>query len=132
MGFFMARNLAKHRVLHDSGSPPLLVWNRSIEKATKLVELVGSNGVRVADDPEQIARECDVIIINLANDTVVKSIYDRFKAALEVFYTTVSFVIGIEAGLEFTLYSIQNLCRNQHGLSVVISYLVNPVIISPP
>lgn len=82
MGFLIARNLAKYRTSHVNGSPPLLVWNRSVGKSEQLVATLGSDKVRIANDPEQIARECDVIITNLGNDPVVKSIYDRFTAAL--------------------------------------------------
>ena len=84
MGFFMARNLAKYRSSHVNGSPPLLVWNRSSDKPAKLVEVLGSDKVHIANDPEQVARECDIIIVNLVNDAVVKSIYERFKAVLAV------------------------------------------------
>lgn len=82
MGFLIARNLAKYQASHVSGSPPLLVWNRSVDKSEKLVETVGSDKVRIANDPEQIARECDVIITSLSSDAVVKSIYEKFKSAI--------------------------------------------------
>lgn len=92
MGFLIARNLAKYRATHINDSPPLLVWNRTVDKSVKLVELLGSDKVRIANDPEQVAQECDVIITNLGNDAVVKSIYDRFKSALEVCHTTTLFM----------------------------------------
>ena len=91
MGFLIARNLAKYRASHVNGSTPLLVWNRSVDKSEKLVATLGSDKVRIANDPEQIARECDVIITNLGNDAAVKYIYDRFMAALAVLLTTVEF-----------------------------------------
>jgi 3-hydroxyisobutyrate dehydrogenase-like beta-hydroxyacid dehydrogenase len=87
MGFLIARNLAKYRASYVNGSPPLLVWNRSVDKSAKLVETLGSDKVRIANNPEQVARECDVIITSLGSDAVVKSIYERFKAALTVFHT---------------------------------------------
>ena len=84
MGYFMARNLANHRNSHPQGAPPLLVYNRTREKAERLLKELGPNKIRIADNPEQLARECNVIITNLGNDTVVKSVYARFKEALNV------------------------------------------------
>ena len=84
MGYFMARNLANHRNSHPQGAPPLLVYNRTREKAERLLKELGPNKIRIPDNPEQLARECNVIITNLGNDTVVKSVYARFKEALNV------------------------------------------------
>jgi NAD binding domain of 6-phosphogluconate dehydrogenase len=117
MGFLIARNLARYRASHVHGSPPLLVWNRSVDKSAKLVEVVGSGKVRIANDPEQVALECDVIITSLGSDAVVKSIYERFKAVLAVFHTTITIMPEVEVILEYTC-STQNLCRNQHGPSI--------------
>jgi 3-hydroxyisobutyrate dehydrogenase-like beta-hydroxyacid dehydrogenase len=110
MGFLMARNLAKYRASHVHGSPPLLVWNRSVDKSEKLVEVVGSGKVCIASDPEQVALECDVIITSLSSDAIVKSIYDKFKAVLAVFHTTITFMTQIELILEYYIHSTQNLC----------------------
>ncbi|KAK0465458.1 NAD-P-binding protein [Desarmillaria tabescens] len=79
MGFYMARNLATHR---SQNAPPLLVWNRSQPKVQKLLEEAGSENVRVAQNLEQIATECDIIITSLANDSVVKSVYEQLTKAL--------------------------------------------------
>ena len=84
MGYFMARNLATHRNSRPEGAPPLLIYNRTRSKAEKLLEELGPSKICIADGPEQIARECDIIITNMANDTAVKSIYARFKEALNV------------------------------------------------
>lgn len=119
MGFLIARNLAKYQASHVSGSPPLLVWNRSVDKSEKLVETVGSDKVRIANDPEQIARECDVIITSLSSDAVVKSIYEKFKSAIGVLNNTVTFISEVEVTLEHINRSTQNLRRNQHGPSVI-------------
>ncbi len=83
MGYFMARNLANHNA-EQSGSPPLLVWNRSSEKAESLVKLVGSNKARVAKDLAEIVQLCDIIITSLANDQVVKSVYQQYEKVLTV------------------------------------------------
>jgi len=83
MGYLMARNLANHKSSHPVASPPLLVYNRSISKCEKLVNEVGSEGkIRIAQSAAQLAIECDVIITNLANDDVVRSVYVEFSKAL--------------------------------------------------
>jgi 3-hydroxyisobutyrate dehydrogenase-like beta-hydroxyacid dehydrogenase len=85
MGYPMARNLASHKSSHPVASPPLLVYNRTISKCEKLVEEVGGeNKVRIGQNAAELAIECDVIITNLANDAVVKSVYTEFSNALTV------------------------------------------------
>ena len=80
----MARNLATHKSSHLVVSP-LLVYNRTVSKSEKLVqEAGGESKVRIAQSIAQLAIECDVIIINLGNDDVVKSIYVEFSKALSV------------------------------------------------
>ncbi|KAG6849977.1 hypothetical protein H0H93_002979 [Arthromyces matolae] len=83
MGYLMAQNLANQ---HSSQNnfPPVLVWNRSIEKAEKLLAALGKDKIRIAKDLAQVALECDVIITNLADDAVVKSVYEKFAEALRV------------------------------------------------
>ncbi|KAF9457786.1 hypothetical protein BDZ94DRAFT_190585, partial [Collybia nuda] len=83
MGYLMAQNLAKHSAALANGSPPLLVWNRTVEKAERLVKAVGQDKVRIAQNLEQVVRECDVIITNLVNDAVVKDNYLKFTEALK-------------------------------------------------
>ena len=80
MGYPMAKNLAKSR----HGQPPLLVWNRTKSKAEELFKEVGADKVQIADDLAEVARDCDIIVTNLANDTVVKSVFLEFEAALKV------------------------------------------------
>ncbi|KDQ63078.1 hypothetical protein JAAARDRAFT_29074 [Jaapia argillacea MUCL 33604] len=82
MGYLMARNLAKYRGTHIQGNTPLLVWNRSTEKALKLQQEVGEDKVHVAKDLSEVATACDIIITNLANDAVVKSVYETFSKTL--------------------------------------------------
>ncbi|KAF5385352.1 hypothetical protein D9615_001209 [Tricholomella constricta] len=82
MGYFMAQNLANHRASLPNDNPPLLVWNRSPEKSKKLLNALGEDKIRIAQDPAQVASECDVIITNLANDAAVKSIYEKFTEEL--------------------------------------------------
>lgn len=86
LGYLMARNLAKHRTPTSSGSHTLsiLVWNRTVSKAQALQKELGGDRVRIAQTLEQIATECDVIFTNLANDDVVKSIFQQFATALSV------------------------------------------------
>ncbi|KAI0783139.1 NAD-P-binding protein [Abortiporus biennis] len=77
MGYFMARNLAKQR------NSPIFVWNRTKEKAESLKQELGPNKVIIADSLEEIAKECDVVFTNLANDTVVKQVFLTFAGALK-------------------------------------------------
>jgi 3-hydroxyisobutyrate dehydrogenase-like beta-hydroxyacid dehydrogenase len=84
MGYFMARNLAINRQSHPAGSPPVVVQNRTVAKAEKLVKEVGANRARVAQTPGEVARDCDIIITNLASDEAVRSIYQEFAQALTV------------------------------------------------
>ena len=84
MGYLMTRNLAKYNAAHPRGFLPLLVWNRSQDKAESLVKLVGSDKARVAKDLDEIVQDCDIIITSLANDAAVKSIYEQFAKTLKV------------------------------------------------
>ncbi|OBZ79641.1 putative oxidoreductase YfjR [Grifola frondosa] len=84
MGYLMARNLAKYRGTHSPGSPPLLVWNRTASKSEQLQKELGEDKIKIAQSPKDIALECDVVFTNLANDTVVKDIYEQFANALKV------------------------------------------------
>ncbi|KAJ4485727.1 NAD-P-binding protein [Lentinula aciculospora] len=77
MGYYMARNLAKRTTQFGSQPLPLKVWNRTADKAEKLRQQLGKELVVVAKDIEEIATSCDVIITNLANDEVVKEIYEQ-------------------------------------------------------
>jgi 3-hydroxyisobutyrate dehydrogenase-like beta-hydroxyacid dehydrogenase len=85
MGYLMAQNLANYRASLPGGLPPLLVWNRSVDKSEKLLHALGKDKVRIAQELAQVASECDVIITNLANDAVVKSVYEKFTEALKVY-----------------------------------------------
>ena len=83
MGYFMARNLAKSRQ-SQSNTTPVLLYNRTLSKAQKLVDQVGPSVAKVASSPAQLATECDVIFTNLADDAVVQSAYNEFAKALSV------------------------------------------------
>ncbi|KIY52016.1 NAD(P)-binding protein [Fistulina hepatica ATCC 64428] len=80
MGYFMARNLAKAA---GSVSPPLMVWNRTKAKSERLQKELGADAVVIAPDLVEVVRECDIVFTNLANDAVIKDVYQRFAAALE-------------------------------------------------
>lgn len=85
MGYLMARNLATHKISHPVSSPPLLVYNRTVAKCEKLAKELGGEGkIRIAQSAAELAVECDVIITNLANDDVVKAVYEEFSDALTV------------------------------------------------
>ncbi|KAK7465511.1 hypothetical protein VKT23_005485 [Stygiomarasmius scandens] len=83
MGYFMARNLANRRVIPGFAHAPLLVWNRSPERPQKLVKELGEERIRIVQSLEELVNSCDVIITNLANDAVVKSIFEQFAKTLE-------------------------------------------------
>lgn len=80
----MTRNLALNAPTDDGPLPPIMIWNRTVSKAEKLMELVGDQKCRIGKDPEQIAKECDIIFVNLANDDVVRAIYGRLTSSLKV------------------------------------------------
>ncbi|TRM63138.1 hypothetical protein BD626DRAFT_569186 [Schizophyllum amplum] len=77
MGYLMARNFAKSR------SNGLLVWNRTTSKAEDLQKEVGSNVVSIAKDLTEIVEKCDVIFTSLSEDTIVKSVYEKFAEVLK-------------------------------------------------
>ncbi|EIW64465.1 NAD-P-binding protein [Trametes versicolor FP-101664 SS1] len=83
MGYPMARNLAKWRREHVPGSLPILVWNRTQSKAEELRKELGDDLITVADSLEEIATECEVVFTNLAEDSVVKNVYEAFAKALK-------------------------------------------------
>jgi molybdopterin/thiamine biosynthesis adenylyltransferase len=84
LGNVMATNLATWRASHIPGSPPLLVWNRTVSKSEALAKQVGADKVEVAQNLAQVVQVADLIITNLANDTVVETVYDEFDKALAV------------------------------------------------
>lgn len=84
MGYYMARNLATHPQSRPPGSLPLVVFNRTADKARSFQSALGTENVRIADSVGQLAVECDVIITNLATDEVVLQIYREFAVALSV------------------------------------------------
>ncbi|RXW18510.1 hypothetical protein EST38_g7352 [Candolleomyces aberdarensis] len=83
IGYAMAKNLAQNGPQNVSNLKPPKVWNRTISKSEKLVQQVGKDKASIAGSPEEIALECDIIIVNLANDDVVRSVYSRFAEALK-------------------------------------------------
>ncbi|KAG1828422.1 hypothetical protein EV424DRAFT_1386329 [Suillus variegatus] len=76
----MARNLASS----FKSQPPLIVYNRTVEKSQRLLAELGASAIKVADTLDQLATECDVIFTCLANDAVVISVYNEFAKALAV------------------------------------------------
>ena len=85
MGAPMARNL--HRVGYLAG-----VWNRTLEKAGGLAEELG---VRVAADPADLARHCELLILSVSTDAdvleVVAALQDGLRpGAVVVDTSTVS------------------------------------------
>lgn len=83
MGYPMARNIAT-RLASPAIQHPVRIWNRSVAKAENLAKEVGQSKIKIVKNPEDLALECDIIITNLANDEIVKGIFERFAAALKV------------------------------------------------
>ncbi|THH26608.1 hypothetical protein EUX98_g7577 [Antrodiella citrinella] len=79
----MAKNMASRNIAHAAGANPLLIWNRSRAKSEKLLKELGDHKIKIADSPEEVARESDMIFTNLANDAVVKDVFLQFAKALE-------------------------------------------------
>ena len=83
MGYPMARNLAQH-LPQNAISFPIHVWNRTKAKSEKLLQEVGPSKIKIVEEPKDLAVDCDVVITNLANDEVVKEVYEQFAAVLKV------------------------------------------------
>ncbi|PFH52283.1 hypothetical protein AMATHDRAFT_57330 [Amanita thiersii Skay4041] len=82
MGYIMASKLATSLATHPAGYPPLLVWNRTLSKAEQLIRDIGPDKARVANDLAQVSQQCDIIFTSLANDAVVKSVYEQLAKSL--------------------------------------------------
>ncbi len=78
MGYFMARNLAKHTEGH------IFVYNRTREKSEKLQEELGPYKIKIMDTFSELVIMSDVVFTNLANDEVVSSVYDGIVHTLKV------------------------------------------------
>lgn len=78
MGYFMARNIATS----GRAASPILVYNRTVAKAERLVNEIGSSNAIVASSSAQLVTECDVIFTNLATDEVVQHVYNDFAKTL--------------------------------------------------
>jgi len=73
MGAYMALNFHKAGSLHR-------VWNRSREKADAIGK---KTGVAIADSPEQLAEECELIITCVSRDEDVLSVIKRISATIK-------------------------------------------------
>ena len=60
---------------------PLVVWNRSPDKAAPLV----AQGARLAASPEEAIAEADVVITSLMDDASIRSLFDPACTALAAF-----------------------------------------------
>ncbi|EKM61550.1 uncharacterized protein PHACADRAFT_248231 [Phanerochaete carnosa HHB-10118-sp] len=87
MGNPMVRNLAT-RLQSPTIAHPIRVWNRTRAKCESLQNEVGKTHIEIVDNPEDLALNCDVIITNLANDDIVKAIYEKFATALKESHST--------------------------------------------
>ena len=87
MGRIMARNLALRPSTRPAVSLPLIVWNRSKDKADALAAELGESKIVVAQTLEDVAKQCDVIITSLANDAAVSAVYKQMIEALKVRYS---------------------------------------------
>ena len=73
MGAYMALNFHKAGSLHR-------IWNRSQEKADAIGK---ETGVEIADSPEQLAEECELIITCVSRDEDVLSVIERISATIK-------------------------------------------------
>ncbi len=73
MGAYMALNFHKAGSLHR-------VWNRSREKA----DVIGNEtGVEIADSPEHLAEECELIVTCVSRDEDVLSVIERISTTIK-------------------------------------------------
>ncbi|KIL71570.1 hypothetical protein M378DRAFT_188988 [Amanita muscaria Koide BX008] len=128
MGYLMARNLAKHNAAHTTGSLPLLVWNRSSDKAESLVTLVGADKARVAKDLDEVAQLCDIIVTSLSNDAAVQSVYEQFSKSLTEHPPTRN-KIFVETS---TVYPSLSGELDQQLSSHPLTHLVTCPVVGPP
>jgi len=73
MGAYMAINFHKAGSLHR-------IWNRSREKAETIAK---ETGVEIADSPEQLAKECELIITCVSRDEDVLSVIERISTNIK-------------------------------------------------
>ena len=73
MGAYMAINFHKAGSLHR-------IWNRSREKAETIAK---ETGVEIADSPEQLAKECELIITCVSRDEDVLSVIERISTTIK-------------------------------------------------
>jgi len=73
MGAYMALNFHKAGSLHR-------IWNRSQEKAEAIAE---ETGVEIADSPEQLAEECELIITCVSRDEDVLSVIESISTTIK-------------------------------------------------
>ncbi len=73
MGAYMALNFHKAGSLHR-------VWNRSREKADAIGK---TTGVEIAESPEQLAEECELIITCVSRDEDVLSVIERISTTIK-------------------------------------------------
>ena len=101
MGIPMAKNLATHKLLYG-------LWNRSADKA---VALAAELGCINASSPEQLAADCDVIVLCVSADRDVLELCGRLAGAMSagsviVDCSTVSASTAREAAAMLSQYGI--------------------------
>lgn len=82
MGKRMAVNLAKHMRNMSPPLPPLLVFNRTNEKA-KALEKEHDGLIKAVSSVEDIGSRCDLIFTSLSDDNAAEEIYEVLIAAEE-------------------------------------------------
>lgn len=73
MGAYMAINFHKAGSLHR-------IWNRSREKAETIAK---KTGVEIANSPEQLTKECELIITCVSRDEDVLSVIERISTNIK-------------------------------------------------
>jgi len=125
MGYFMARNIATSRQ-SQSNTTPVLLYNRTLSKAQKLVDQVGLSVAKVASSPAQLATECDIIFTNLSDDASVQSVYNEFAKALSVCLASLQLSAVSHSPLGNTTVQSKDLRRYHHGESIQYLHLQPP------
>ncbi len=73
MGAYMALNFHRQGKLYR-------IWNRSKEKADAISK---KTGIKVAQSPEQLAKECELIIICVSRDEDMLSVIERISTSIK-------------------------------------------------
>lgn len=122
MGYLMARNMASRGRANFPDLPAILVWNRTDAKSKQLLNEVGHDNALIAQDPEQIVNDCGIIITSLANDDVVRAVYQRLANTLKASPSSRFLLVGQPISpTEQPTSTREDLCGDEHGKDLLSS-----------